>query len=266
MTETGRREDTSGDPCCGIAVMAKASVPGRAKTRLVPPLTANEAAELNTAFLKDVVENIAAAAQDASIRGYVAFGPPETAPFFKTTLPASIELIDAWYPNFGDCLFAAVKQVLDQGHGSAVVLNSDSPTLPTALLVAAAQFLSRPGDRAVLGPARDGGYYLLGLKSPHRRLFEDVAWSTEHVAAQTLARAAEIGLEVHVLPDWYDVDDAASLRQLHQDLEGGPRSIATLKPYAALHSRQLLGELLKKTDLRLRLNLAPGPELERAAE
>jgi rSAM/selenodomain-associated transferase 1 len=266
MSETGRRENTSGDPCCGIAVMAKASVPGRAKTRLVPPLTADEAAELNTAFLKDVVENIAAAAQDASIRGYVAFGPPETAPFFKTTLPAPIELIDAWFPNFGDCLFAAIKQVLGRGHGSAVVLNSDSPTLPTALLAAAAQFLARPGDRAVLGPARDGGYYLLGLKTPHRRLFEDVAWSTEHVAAQTLARAAEIGLEVHVLPDWYDVDDAASLRQLHQDLEDGQRSSATLQPHAALYSRKLLGSLLKTTDLRLRLNLAPGPELERAAE
>jgi uncharacterized protein len=266
MSQTGQHEDPTVARCCGIAVMAKASVPGRAKTRLVPPLTFEEAAELNTAFLKDVVENIASAAEDSPIRGYAAFGPPESSAFFKSTLPPTIGLIDAWYPNFGDCLFAAIARLLDDGHQSAIVLNCDSPNLPTALLVTAAQYLSRAGDRVVLGPARDGGYYLLGLKTPHRRLFEDVAWSTQYVAAQTLERAAELGLEVHILPDWYDVDDAASLRQLHDDLEHEPRVGAGPRTHAATHSRQLLGELLEKTDLRLRLNLALGAELERAAE
>ena len=87
------------------------------------------------------------------------------------------------------------------------MLNSDSPTLPTALLSETAEALARPGDRAVLGPSSDGGYYLLGLKTAHRRLFEDIAWSTERVAEQTLERAREIGLEVYRLPVWYDVDD-----------------------------------------------------------
>ena len=98
-----------------------------------------------------------------------------------------------------------------RGHPVAAVLNSDSPTLPPAYLVELAEALARPGDRAVLGPATDGGYYVLGLKAPHARLFEDVEWSTENVAEQTLARAREIGLPVHVLPPWYDVDDLASL-------------------------------------------------------
>jgi hypothetical protein len=99
-----------------------------------------------------------------------------------------------------------------------VVLNSDSPTLPTAILAETAEVLERPGDRAVLGPSSDGGYYLLGLKAAHARLFADIAWSTERVAAQTLERAREIGLEVHTLPVWYDVDDAESLGLLHHEL------------------------------------------------
>lgn len=88
---------------CGIAIMAKASIPGRAKTRLVPPLTLAEAADFNTAFLKDVAANIAAAAAEIPIRGYAAFGPPEMAGFFTSTLMSSVGLIEAWHANFGDC-------------------------------------------------------------------------------------------------------------------------------------------------------------------
>src|SRR5713101_398768 len=173
-------------PDCGIAVMAKASIPGRTKTRLVPPLTFEEAAACNTAFLRDVADNILAASGRASIAGHVAFGPPQSRPFFQENLPHEIGLIEAWQPDFGDCLLAAIAQLLERGHRSAVVLNSDSPTLPTSLLVETAQVLAQPGDRAVLGPASDGGYYLLGLKQAHDRLFRDIAWSTEDVARQTL--------------------------------------------------------------------------------
>ena len=80
---------------------------------------------------------------------------------------------------------------------------------PPEFLLETARLLAQAGDRAVLGPCTDGGYYLLGLKAPHRRLFEDVAWSTAQVAQQTRARAAEIGLPLHELPEWYDVDDVA---------------------------------------------------------
>ncbi len=98
------------------------------------------------------------------------------------------------------------------------MLNSDSPTLPTALLVEAAEALAQPGERAVLGPSSDGGYYLLGIKTAHRRLFEDIAWSTERVAEQTRERAREIKLDVHTLPVWYDVDDVEGLRRLRGEV------------------------------------------------
>jgi rSAM/selenodomain-associated transferase 1 len=241
---------------CGIAVMAKASLPGKTKTRLVPPLTFTEAAAFNTAFLKDVAANMAAAGRAAPIDAYMAYGPPGTEDFFATNLPAA-GLIAAWHDNFGDCLFAAITALLARGHAGAVVLNSDSPTLPTALLVETAQMLALPGDRAVLGPSRDGGYYLLGLKAPHRRLFEDVAWSTETVAQQTLARAAEIGLAVHVLPEWYDVDDCASLQMLRGELFDGRVAAPRLAPHRAAHTVALLGELLARSDLADRLDGAP---------
>ena len=210
----GRHRRISGPGTCGIAVMAKASAPGRTKTRLVPPLTFDEAAALNTAFLKDIADNLLLAARHAAIAGYAAYAPPGSEGFFYRVLPPAIGLIDAWLPNFGDCLFRTIQQIFARGHGSAVVLNSDSPTLPTAFLVKTADVLARPGERAVLGPSSDGGYYLLGLKTAHRGLFEDIAWSTERVAAQTLERARDIGLDVHMLPVWYDVDDIEGLHRL----------------------------------------------------
>jgi glycosyltransferase A (GT-A) superfamily protein (DUF2064 family) len=107
-----------------------------------------------------------------------------------------------------------------------VVVNADSPTLPPLLIAAAVAALRAPGERAVFGPACDGGYYLVGLKRPHRRLFEDIPWSTEAVLTATLARAAEIGLEVVLLPRWYDVDDAATFALLEDELAGRPLPFA----------------------------------------
>src|SRR5918992_1694958 len=80
---------------CGIAVMAKASVPGRTKTRLTPPLTASEAAAFNTAFLKDVSANLLAAGRHAPLRGYMAYGPPGSQQFFIDNLPREIGLLES---------------------------------------------------------------------------------------------------------------------------------------------------------------------------
>jgi rSAM/selenodomain-associated transferase 1 len=240
---------------CGIAFMAKASAPGRAKTRLVPPLTFEEAAALNTAFLQDVADNVLLAARDAEIAGYAAFGPPGSEDFFHRILPPAIGLIEAWLPNFGDCLLRTIQQILANGHGAAVVLNSDSPTLPAALLVETAEVLARPGDRAVLGPSSDGGYYLLGLKAAHRHMFADIAWSTERVAQQTLERAREIGLDVHRLPVWYDVDDIEGLSRLYAELgvTAARRHAADrLAPHHGVHSAALLDSLWRDRDFNRR--------------
>jgi rSAM/selenodomain-associated transferase 1 len=244
------------DGGCGIAVMAKASEPGRTKTRLVPPLHPEEAAAFNTAFLKDVSANLQAAARVVPIHGYMAFGPPGSENFFRETLPFEIGLIEAWYPNFGDCLFRAISELFAAGHRSAVVLNSDSPTLPTLLLIEAAEVLARPGDRVVIGPSCDGGYYLLGIKRQHRRLFENVDWSTDRVTRQSLERAREIGLEVYELPCWYDVDDLAALRILHAELFDGHSFKPELTPYPASHTAALMRRFAADAGLTERLGIA----------
>ena len=96
--------------------------------------------------------------------------------------PAGIE-------GFGCALFHAAASLLAQGYGCVCLVNSDSPTLPTAFLRDAAAILAQPGDRMVLGLAEDGGYYLIGLKAPHAALFQDIAWSTDEVSARTLMQA-----------------------------------------------------------------------------
>jgi rSAM/selenodomain-associated transferase 1 len=198
--------------------MGKASAPGRTKTRLVPPLSGEEAARLNTAFLQDVIGNLIAAGRVTEVAPYVAYGPAGSEPFFRGCLPQSIDLIECCLPNFGDCLRHALTTMLARGHAAACVLNADSPTLPTRYLIDAARTLARSPERIVIGPSTDGGYYLLGLTHVHARLFSDIDWSSPQVCAQTRQRAAELDLAVTLLEPWYDVDDAAALRQLDADL------------------------------------------------
>lgn len=201
--------------------MAKASRPGLTKTRLCPPLSHEEAARFNTAFLKDIADNLLRAARQAGISGYVAYGPAGADSFFRAHLPREIGLLETWYPDFSVCLMQALEVQFALGHAAACVLNSDSPTLPAAFLVETARVLAAPGDRIVLGPSTDGGYYILGCKTMHARLFEGIAWSTDAVARQTLERTAELGLAVHMLPLWYDIDDAASLAVARSELLDG---------------------------------------------
>ena len=109
--------------------------------------------------------------------------------------------------------------------------------MPQDALLQAVEGLSRAGDRMVLGASDDGGYYLIGLKRPHHRVFEQIDWSTERVFAQTLERAQEIGLTTELLATWYDVDDAATLERLRRELAGPTNG------YDAKHTRAYLGSL-----------------------
>jgi hypothetical protein len=238
--------------------MAKASIAGRAKTRLMPVLTAEQAAQLNTSFLRDIADLLIGASALANISGCMAYAPAGSAGFFRSILPERIGLLEAVAPTFGECLFKAAAGLLESGHESVCLLNSDSPTLPAAYLVAAATALAAPGDRIVIGPSTDGGYYLIGLKRPHRRLFQQIDWSTERVAAQTLARARELGLPVYELPSWYDVDDLDAIRVLIGELieERRFRTWGS-KPTPASWTRRELRRLLDSTDLAGKLGISP---------
>ncbi len=229
--------------------MAKAPRPGLAKTRLCPPLNPEQAADLSAAFLRDITENIALAARAAPIHGCVAYAPAGAEGWFAGHLAAGMDLVlaDGAPPmppdvqGFGRCLLHAAQAILGAGFGAACLVNSDSPTLPTSVLIQAAQIILAPGDRVVLGPAEDGGYYLLGMKRPHAELFADIAWSTDEVAAATRARADSVGLEVVMLPAWYDVDDTDSLARLLAEAGGDMPPTGDLQPYAAPATRECIG-------------------------
>ena len=210
---------------CAVAIMAKASVAGTVKTRLVPPLTHDEAAELNTCCLRDVAENIVAAARQVPIQAFAAYYPLGSERFFDDLLPVGFKLLPPREPTIGRSLFHAARDLFDAGYSSVCLVNADSPTLPTEFLVETVRRLREPGDRVVLGPAADGGYYLIGLKQFHPRLFEQIDWSTERVFRQTLDRANDIGVAVAALPEWYDVDDEATLTMLAREI-GPCRSAA----------------------------------------
>lgn len=222
---------------CAIAIMAKAPRIGSVKTRLAPPLSAAGAAELGAAFILDAADKIIAAARSAPIHGHVAYSPPDAATEFRALLPAAIRLLPSRRAGLGHSLADAVRDLLAAGYVSACLVNADSPTLPIPLLLAATAALRQPGDRVVLGPAEDGGYYCIGLKTLYPRLFEDIDWSTERVLAQTLDRAREIGLPVVLLAPWYDVDDPTSLARLIRELSGAEASRAA--PHTAAVLRRL---------------------------
>ena len=136
-------------------------------------------------------------------------------------LPAGFGMLLQAGDNLGHVLIGATRALLDDAkHDCVLLVNGDSPTLPPRLLVQAIKNLREPGDRMVLGPASDGGYYLIGLKHPHKHLFTQIAWGTETVARSTCERAAEIGLATTLLPEWYDVDDIQTLRWLQDELAG----------------------------------------------
>ncbi|HEU0157487.1 MAG TPA: TIGR04282 family arsenosugar biosynthesis glycosyltransferase, partial [Stellaceae bacterium] len=225
-----------------VAIMAKAPRRGEVKTRLVPPLTLAEATALSAAFLRDAAENILCAAKTAAIDGWVAYSPPGSQATFATMLPDAIRLLPSRRPGLAASLADAIEDLLAAGYAAACLVNNDSPTLPTAVLIEAVQALAAPGDRAVLGPAADGGYYLIGLKRLHRRLFEDIDWSTERVLRQTLERAAEIGLATVTLPVWYDVDDIAALRRLAGEIVAADRN-GYPAPHTEAALRGLAGRL-----------------------
>jgi rSAM/selenodomain-associated transferase 1 len=209
---------------CALAIMTKAPRAGQVKTRLVPPLKPDEAAELNRFFLRDTTTTIANSATPKDACGIAVYTPIGSESAYTDILPDNFRLLPQRGDRFGERLYFAALDLFKCGFESVCLIGSDSPTVPPKDFTQAVKLLQRPGDRVVLGPCEDGGYYLIGLKKPHKELFERIEWSSERVLAQTRQRAREIGLEVKLLPLGYDVDDGASLQRLCKELLTGKQS------------------------------------------
>jgi uncharacterized protein len=229
---------------CALAVMTKAPQAGRVKTRLTPPLSPEEAAELNICFLRDTAAAIARASSGRKAQGVGVYTPVGAEAAYAGILPGNFVLVSQRGDAFGERLLAATEDLLQLGFDSLCLIDSDSPTVPERAFAEAVDWLARDDDSVVLGPSDDGGYYLIGLKKLHRRLFEEIDWSTHHVLEQTIEAAREIGLPVHLLPTWFDVDDRATLSRLCQELFGSNGSATNESPAPA--TREFLSELLDR--------------------
>ena len=204
-----------------LGIMCKAPRPGATKTRLAALLGPENAAALSACFLRDVAASIEAVPQALGRRGYGVYAPAGSEAELLAILPSSFGLMLQTDSDFGIVLLSAARELLGAGHDCVLLINSDSPTLPLRLLCEGIEALRRPGDRVVIGPATDGGYYLIGLKTAHAALFRGIPWSTSEVCRLTVERARGMLLDVVMLPVWYDIDDQATLALLEEELAGG---------------------------------------------
>jgi len=231
--------------------MAKLPIAGSVKTRLTPLLAPEEAAALSECFLRDMTMNFASLNANGT-QSVVLYTPADAGLLLCDMLPDPFKLVAQRGETLGERLINAADELLNSGFESVCLINSDSPTLPREILDIAVSKLAQDGDRVVLGPSQDGGYYLIGLKRPHRNLFERIAWSTADVLAHTIERAAEISLPVETLPTWYDVDDVATLRLLCDELsltsDGTAGRSRFRGGFAAPHTRKYLSSLLKENN------------------
>jgi rSAM/selenodomain-associated transferase 1 len=227
-----------------LAVMTKAPQAGRVKTRLTPPLSSEEAAALNTCFLRDTAAAISLTADSGNAQGVGVYTPVGSESAYSRILPAEFILVPQRGDRFGERLLAATNDLLRLGFSSVCLIDSDSPTVPAATFAQAVDYLSRPEDCVVIGPSDDGGYYLIGLKNPHPELFEEIDWSTDRVLEQTIAAARKMELTVHLLPAWYDIDDRATLSRLCEEFFGSNGS--TDGGFSAPATREFLADLIKR--------------------
>ncbi|NTU81829.1 MAG: glycosyltransferase [Chloroflexales bacterium] len=215
---------------CALLVVAKQPAAGQTKTRLCPPLDGEAAAALYACFLRDTVEVMR---QVPDVRREIVYLPAAAAGYFHALAP-DMALSPQRGADLGERLDQLLTAALAGGAHKAVVMNSDSPTLPAAYIAQAFALLD--AHDVVLGPSDDGGYYLIGLREPRPRLLRDVPMSTPTVLRDTLAIAADLGLRTALLPTWYDIDTIADLDRLRAELREAPAAVAA-------HTRAFLSRL-----------------------
>ena len=199
-----------------LIVVAKQPVAGQVKTRIAQTLGAERAAALYQCALEDTLELVASywEAEPA-----ISYAPPdEEARRFFSKLAPGFTLFPQHGTTFGDRLFSAFAQAAQQGANRMVLIGTDNPSLPSSHIDEAFATLDKAGTDAVLGPTSDGGYYLVGMRKPQPALFERITWSTEVVAEETHARAAEAGLRLVQISPWYDLDTVDDLLTLLDDV------------------------------------------------
>jgi uncharacterized protein len=230
---------------CAMGVMIKTPSSGSSKTRLSPPLSSEEAASISRCFLKDTSAAIEALShEDPFVVGVAIYTPVGSEADLGKLLPPGFKMIAQREGGFGTRLLGATEDLFSLGFSAVCLIDSDSPTLPFHCLRNLSTFLKEPKDRMVIGPCWDGGYYLLGLRHAHTRLFEDITWNTDRVYGETVKRSKEIKLPAITLPTWYDVDDQISLNRLLSELFPERANEAVPQGSSALNTKEFLRQIL----------------------
>ena len=204
-----------------LVVMAKAPVAGRVKTRLVPPLSPEEAAQFYGSLLLDLLESLSSF-READM--FVAFTPVEAAIFFKETCPANFMCFPQSGGELGEKMELVFQDLFNRGYRKIVLIGSDLPVFPSRFLRNTFRELEKAGyNRIVLGPSRDGGYYLIGMNHPTPEIFRGIPWSARGVLSVTIQKLRDLGMKPYTLPPWFDIDTLEDLHHL-AGLKSAPHS------------------------------------------
>jgi hypothetical protein len=220
-----------------LVMVAKAPRAGEVKTRLHGALGPVGATELYRCFLRDTFA-IMEAARDArpTLSLGLCYTPAgEERAFDRLGRDGSLLLAQRG-ADLGQRLRHCFEDLFAAGYDSVAIMNSDSPTLPSAYLLAAFDHL-KGEEMVVLGPTTDGGYYLIGMRRLHPQLFERITWSTARVLAETRERAREAGLEVILLPEWFDVDTPEELARLQREIGRDGHSAKSTRAFLQARAR-----------------------------
>ena len=221
-----------------VLVVAKAPVAGRVKTRLATALGPDEAAALGRAMLLDTLDGCR---REVSVVGVLCANDDDVELLARLAGPGAPVVIQEG-AGLSDALQAGVRHCLARG-GAALLVSSDIPGVPAGSLHRAVTLLGEGAD-VVLGPGHDGGYWLIGVREQHPGLFDGIPWSTAAVLEATLARCAQLTLDVRLLEPWRDIDtmtDVVALAEAPATLPGRRTAealgrLAATEPAAPLSS------------------------------
>ena len=229
-----RSSRATGTADAALVLYARVPRPGEVKTRMIRWLGARGALGLHLALLEDSLRLLRTAARDARAAPFVAFSEDwepgqesELAPLAGAA--AGLPRLPQSGGDLGERLSGTFLRLTALGYRRAVVIGSNSPTLPVTILRAAFGTLRLDAD-VVLGPAEDGGYYLVGASRPVAELFRGIPWGTPGVLEATVAAASRAAARLVLLPTWYDVDVPEDFDRLSADLTGaGPATAVCVR-------------------------------------
>ena len=208
---------------CGLGVMARA--PSVGKTRLAAHLPPARLDALRTALLSDTLAAVAGAGDEID-EAVIFFTPPGADSQFATIAPHAFARVAQVEGDLGRRMRAAFDDLLvTRRCGAALLVGSDIPFLTAEILITARDTVLATGG-VVLGPADDGGYYLIGMSAPHAALFEGIEWSTPNVLAGTLRAAERHGIDTCLVVPAYDIDTIDDLRRAEHDLAVRPNDVS----------------------------------------